>query len=262
MPITETASDHRDQCRCVTQHLVHALGIHTYKYTRTHTDIFADYLFKVKQASTAELRAFTRALAHRNPHIYIHIYIYTEAQHMQHRRERPTPRRQTHPPETLQTHLHPPSRPALSPKLQPLSLPSCSARARHPNRSPRFANPHPSYSPVSSDLSFSHPRPLYLLSVLSNRGSSLFYTTRLDPTISRPRAALRVHQPTTPTYRSDPRAISKIIPYILELGMVSSYSSVEDRAAVGRRENTGRTGCYESTAGWWLGTRVDAPGYR
>lgn len=147
MPITVTASDHRDQCRCVTQYHVRALSIHTHIY------IFADYLFKVKQASTAELWAFTRAREHTEVHTY------REPIHMQHRRERPTPRRQTHPPETPQTHLHPPSRPALSPKLQP-PVPSCSASAKHPNRSPRFANPHPSYSPVSSDLSLSYPSPL------------------------------------------------------------------------------------------------------
>lgn len=178
----------------------------------------ADHLFKFNQAShRAQLRASTGARVSAE-------YTYTGTHtRMQHRRERPTPRRQTHPPETPQTHLHPPSRPALaSPSFKP--FPPCPPpvpRAwRHPNRSPRFANPHhpPYYSPVSSDLSSFPPSPS-AFSLSSLTVAALSYTTRLDPRpfLPLPPRAHPVRQPTTPTYRSDPRAISKIIPYILEL---------------------------------------------
>lgn len=139
-------------------------------------------------------------------------------------------------------------------------------RAREASQSqPPFRKPTPFILPgILRPLPFSPSFSTF--SPFSLTVEALSYTTRLDPTIPAP-ARHFVHQPTTPTYRSDPRAISKIIPYILELGMVSSSSSVEDRAAVGRRENMGRTCCcyyccYEGTTGWRLGMRVDAPGYR
>lgn len=162
---------------------------------------------------------------------------------MQHRRERPTPRRQTHPPETPQTHLHPPSRPALaSPSFKP--FPRSRADGGIPIAAP-VSQTHttlhttPRYPPTSRPLSPS------AFSLSSLTVAALSYTTRLDPTVPIP-ARHPVRQPTTPTYRSDPRAISKIIPYILELGALSSSSSssssVEDRTArVGRRENMERT---------------------
>lgn len=216
---------------------------------------------------------------------------------MQHRRERPTPRRQTHPPETPQTHLHPPPSPALSPNFKHSLL-----RAREASQSqPPFRKPAPFILPgihrplslyLYPSLFLSLPFPLALslspspstFSPSSLTVATLSYTTRLDPT-ARPRAP----PPATtrpPTYNSyvpsDPRAISKIIPYILELGVLSS--SVEDRAArVGRRERT-RKGLAAAAAATAtatasatiaasaeavvtcgdgsLGTRVDARGYR
>lgn len=164
---------------------------------------------------------------------------------MQHRRERPTPRRQTHPPETPQTHLHPPSRPALaSPSFKP--FPRSRADGGIPIAVP-VSQTHttlhttPRYPPTS-------PSPLSpsAFSLSSLTVAALSYTTRLDPTVPIP-ARHPARQPTTPTYRSDPRAISKIIPYILELGALSSSSSsssssMEDRTArVRRRENMERT---------------------
>lgn len=215
---------------------------------------------------------------------------------MQHRRERPTPRRQTHPPETPQTHLHPPPSPALSPNFKHSLL-----RAREASQSqPPFRKPAPFilpgiHRPLSLSISIPHSSSLSLslspslspspstFSPSSLTVAALSYTTRLDPT-ARPRAP----PPATtrpPTYNSyvpsDPRAISKIIPYILELGVLSS--SVEDRAArVGRRERT-RKGLAAAAAtatatasatiaasaeavvtcgDGSLGTRVDARGYR
>lgn len=159
---------------------------------------------------------------------------------MQHRRERPTPRRQTHPPETPQTHLHPPSRSALaSPSFKP--FPRSRAHGGIPIAAP-VSQTHPPYYSPASDLSSLLPSAFSLSSLTV---AALSYTTRLDPTVPIP-ARHPVRQPTTPTYRSDPRAISKIIPYILELGALSSSSSssssMEDRTArVGRRENMERT---------------------
>lgn len=109
---------------------------------------------------------------------------------MQHRRERPTPRRQTHPPETPQTHLHPPPSPALSPNFKHSLL-----RAREASQSqPPFRKPAPFILPgihrplslslyLYPSLFLSLPFPLalslaltlYLLSILSNRGSSLLH---------------------------------------------------------------------------------------
>ena len=76
-------------------------------------------------------------------------------------------------------------------------------------------------------LSFAHPFSFTLAAVLSR------YATRLDPTI-RPRPT--THSPTYNSYvPSDPRAISKIIPYILELG---ALSSIEDRSERSRTSST------------------------
>lgn len=150
-------------------------------------------------------------------------YTYTGTHtRMQHRRERPTPRRQTHPPETPQTHLHPPSRPALaSPSFKPF-LPPGPARVEASQSQPPFRKPTPPSILFPGILRpllppSLRPRPLCLLSVLSNRGSSLLYHSSRPDRSYPPRAPTPVRQPTTPTYRSDPRAISKIIPYILEL---------------------------------------------
>jgi len=108
---------------------------------------------------------------------------------MQHRRERPTPRRQTHPPETPQTHLHP-RRVPLSPPQASNPSPSVPRACRHPNRSPRFANPHhpPYYSPVSSNLSSFSPSAFSLSSLTV--AALLYHSSRPDR--SYPRAPPRL----------------------------------------------------------------------
>lgn len=126
---------------------------------------------------------------------------------MQHRRERPTPRRQTHPPETPQTHLHPPPSPALSPNFKHSLL-----RAREASQSqPPFRKPAPFilpgiHRPLSLSISIPHSSSLSLslspslspspstFSPSSLTVAALSYTTRLDPT-ARPRAPPPAHHP-------------------------------------------------------------------
>lgn len=67
MPITVTASDHRDQCRCVTQRHVNVRSVHT----RTPLQIIYLKLNKPEYRRTMSIyaRARARERAHRNPHI-------------------------------------------------------------------------------------------------------------------------------------------------------------------------------------------------
>lgn len=123
------------------------------------------------------------------------IHTYGGSIHMQHRRERPTPRRQTHPPERLH-------RLTSIPRRVPRSPPSFN----HPSPPVPRARGIPIAAPVSQTHTLHTPRypptspfltlVLYLLSVLSNRGSSLLHHSS-RPDHSRPRAPLR-----PPTYNS------------------------------------------------------------
>lgn len=173
MPITVTASDHRDQCRCVTQRHVGALSIHAYT--------LANYLFKVKQARVPQNYEHLRARARARERRHTEIHTYRGPIHMQHWRERPTPRRQTHPPERLH-------RLTSIPRRVPRSPPSFN----HPSPPVPRARGIPIAAPVSQTHTLHTPRypptspfltlVLYLLSVLSNRGSSLLHhSSRPDP---------------------------------------------------------------------------------
>lgn len=104
----------------------------------------ADYLFKFKQVRVTARSYETSTCARERgyPHT-------RKPTRMQHRRERPTPRRQTHPPETPQTHLHP--------RRVPRSLPQAS---NHPPRSPARGG-IPIASPVSQTHTTHHTTPRY-----------------------------------------------------------------------------------------------------
>lgn len=173
MPITVTASDHRDQCRCVTQRHVNVRSVHT----RTPLQII--YLKLNKPEYRRTMSIYARARAREREHTEIHTY--RGPIHMQHRRERPTPRRQTHPPERLH-------RLTSIPRRVPRSPPSFN----HPSPPVPRARGIPIAAPVSQTHTLHTPRypptspfltlVLYLLSVLSNRGSSLLHhSSRPDP---------------------------------------------------------------------------------